>query len=182
MASSGTQTVKRRSQLGSVVRRFMRNRLSVVGLVILLFLLITSCCADLFFDYDTQAIAQNAQGTFLPPGSEGHIFGTDQYGRDMFVRIVYGGRISLIVGFFVAGFALIFGTIIGATAGYFGGKIDNILMRIMDVFLAIPSMILAICIVAIAAALVVPMISYYLLWVLGILLFAEMVYYTTKLM
>ena len=148
MASSGTQTVKRRSQLGSVVRRFMRNRLSVVGLVILLFLLITSCCADLFFDYDTQAIAQNAQGTFLPPGSEGHIFGTDQYGRDMFVRIVYGGRISLIVGFFVAGFALIFGTIIGATAGYFGGKIDNILMRIMDVFLAIPSMILAICIVA----------------------------------
>ena len=148
MASNGTDNVKRRSQLASVVRRFMKNRLSVVGLVILLFLMITSLSADLFFDYNTQCIAQNAQETFKLPGTPGHIFGTDQYGRDMFIRIIYGGRISLVVGFVTAGFALFFGTLIGATAGYFGGRIDNVLMRIMDVFLAIPSMLLAICIVA----------------------------------
>ena len=146
--TTGTENVKRRSQLASVIHRFMKNRLSVVGLVILLFLIITSCCADLFFDYDAQAIAQNPKEMFMLPGSEGHIFGTDQYGRDMFVRIIYGGRISLVVGFFVAGFALFFGTIIGATAGFFGGRIDNVLMRFMDIFLAIPSMLLAICIVA----------------------------------
>lgn len=147
MGNPTTETVKRRGQFASVVHRFMKNKLSVLGLVILLALAIFSCSADLFFDYNAQAIAQNAQARFLTPSSE-HIFGTDQYGRDMFIRIVYGGRISLIVGFFTAGFALFFGTIIGAAAGYFGGKIDNLLMRFMDVFLAIPAMLLAICIVA----------------------------------
>ena len=140
-------TIKRRSQLGSVIRRFMKNRLSVVGLIILILLAVGSCSADLFFDYNTQAISQNARETFQLPSAQ-HIFGTDQYGRDLFIRIVYGGRISLIVGFFIAGFALLFGTIIGAIAGYFGGWIDNTLMRFMDIFLAIPSMLLAICIVA----------------------------------
>ncbi len=148
MKRSSTGEIKRRGQLASVVHRFMKNRLSVCGLVILLALAIFSCSADLFFDYNAQAIAQNAQARFIAPFSEGHIFGTDQYGRDMFIRIVYGGRISLVVGFFTAGFALVFGTIIGAAAGYFGGRVDNLLMRFMDVFLAIPAMLLAICIVA----------------------------------
>ena len=148
MKNSGGEEIKRRGQLASVVHRFMKNRLSVCGLVILLALAIFSCSADLFFDYNAQAIAQNAQERFIVPFSEGHIFGTDQYGRDMFIRIVYGGRISLVVGFFTAGFALVFGTIIGAAAGYFGGRVDNLLMRFMDVFLAIPAMLLAICIVA----------------------------------
>lgn len=148
MEANATENIKRRSQLLSVIHRFMKNRLSVVGLVILLFLMITSCSADMFFDYTKQAITVNSKDMFLLPGTPGHIFGTDQYGRDMFVRIIYGGRISLVVGFVTAGFALFFGTIIGATAGYFGGRIDNVLMRIMDVFLAIPSMLLAICIVA----------------------------------
>lgn len=148
MKRSSTGEIKRRGQLASVVHRFMKNRLSVCGLVILFALAIFSCSADLFFDYNAQAIAQNAQARFIAPFSEGHIFGTDQYGRDMFIRIVYGGRISLVVGFFTAGFALVFGTIIGAAAGYFGGRVDNLLMRFMDVFLAIPAMLLAICIVA----------------------------------
>lgn len=147
MSKSGNQTIKRRSQFASVMRRFMKNKLAVAGLVILLALAFFSFSADLFFDY-SEAVTQSAQGNFIKPFSPGHILGTDQYGRDMFVRIVYGGRISLIVGFFTAGFALLFGTIIGAAAGYFGGRVDNILMRIMDVFLAIPAMLLAICIVA----------------------------------
>lgn len=149
MGTPNIETVapKRRSQLSSVVHRFMRNKLSVFGLFVLLSLAIIACSADLFFDYNVHAIGQNAQERFLGPSIE-HFFGTDQYGRDLFVRIIYGGRISLIVGFFTAGFALFFGTIIGATAGYFGGRIDNTLMRFMDVFLAIPSILLAICIVS----------------------------------
>ena len=98
MASNGTENVKRRSQLASVVRRFMKNRLSGVGLVILLVLMITSLSADLFFDYNTQCIAQNAQETFKLPGSPGHIFGTDQYGRDILTRVLYGARISMWCG------------------------------------------------------------------------------------
>ena len=148
MKRSSTGEIKRRGQLASVVHRFMKNRLSVCGLVILLALAIFSCSADLFFDYNAQAIAQNAQARFIAPFSEGHIFGTDQYGRDMFIRIVYGGRSSPVVGVLTAGFALVIGTIIGAAAGYFGGRVDNLLMRFMDVFLAIPAMLLAICIVA----------------------------------
>jgi peptide/nickel transport system permease protein len=139
--------VKRRSQFSSVLHRFAKNKLAVVGVIIFFVMAFGALTADIFFDYKLQALDQNAKDKFLPPSRE-HIFGTDHYGRDLFVRIVYGGRISLIVGFFTAGFGLIFGTIIGASAGYFGGKVDNILMRIMDIFLAIPAMLLAICIVA----------------------------------
>ena len=134
--------VKRRSQFSSVLHRFAKNKLAVVGVIIFFVMAFGALTADIFFDYKLQALDQNAKDKFLPPSRE-HIFGTDHYGRDLFVS-----RISLIVGFFTAGFGLIFGTIIGASAGYFGGKVDNILMRIMDIFLAIPAMLLAICIVA----------------------------------
>ena len=87
------------------------------------------------------------QERFLPPNSQ-HWFGTDDYGRDIFARIIHGTRISLFVGIVSILISLIIGSVIGATAGYYGGKVDNLLMRIMDVFLAIPSTLLAISIVA----------------------------------
>jgi peptide/nickel transport system permease protein len=103
--------------------------------------------ADFIVDYETEAIKQNMQNRFSPPSKE-HFFGTDNFGRDVFARIVFGARISLFVGIITVGISLFFGVLIGATAGYFGGKVDNILMRIMDVFLAIPQMLMAIAVVA----------------------------------
>ncbi|HNZ01287.1 MAG TPA: ABC transporter permease [Anaerolineaceae bacterium] len=82
-----------------------------------------------------------------PPTSE-HPLGTDAFGRDVFARIAYGARVSLLIGFIVVGASLVIGGFIGAIAGYFGGILDNVLMRIMDVFLAIPQILLAIAVVA----------------------------------
>lgn len=140
-------SVKKRSQLASIWRRFCKNRLAMVGLVIFIFLVFMALTANVFYDYDKQALGQNMKERFLGFSLE-HPFGTDQFGRDIFIRIVFGARISLLVSLSTAGIGLVFGTVIGAVAGYYGGKIDNTLMRFMDVFLAIPSMLLAICIVA----------------------------------
>lgn len=140
-------TVKKRGYWSSAVLRYMKNKTAVFGLFIFLFLAFVSLTADFFFDYDTQALGQNLQDRFLAPCAQ-YPFGTDNLGRDMFIRIVYGARISLLVGIVVAVGSLAVGTVIGAVAGYYGGRIDEILMRLTDVFMAIPSMLLAICIVA----------------------------------
>ncbi|NLW23394.1 MAG: ABC transporter permease, partial [Tissierellia bacterium] len=92
-------------------------------------------------------IKQNMKNRFQFPNKD-HIFGTDQYGRDVFARIIFGSRISLSMGLITVIFSLAIGTVIGSAAGYYGGKIDNAIMRIMDVFLAIPEMLMAISIVA----------------------------------
>ena len=139
--------VKKNSQIATIMRRYMRNKLAVFGLVLLFLLIFLAAGADLFVNYEADAIAQNMKIRLTPPNSE-HIFGTDHYGRDVFARILYGGRISLFVGATTILISLVGGSLIGATAGYYGGKVDNILMRIMDVFLAIPSILMAISIVA----------------------------------
>ena len=141
------KTVKKRSAFASAMHRFMKNKLSVLGLIIFIFLVFVSLTADFFFDYEEQAIAQNIMNRYQGFSGE-HFFGTDQYGRDMFVRIVFGARISLIIGLSASAVAIIAGSAIGSIAGYFGGRVDGILMRVMDVFLAIPNMLLAICLVA----------------------------------
>lgn len=142
-----TGVPKKRSQLYAIWFRFKKNRLAMLGLCLLLGLGLMALFADVIVDYDTQVIAQNMKEKNMPPSAE-HWFGTDKYGRDQFARIIYGARISLSMGITCVFVALIFGTIIGASAAYFGGIVDNVLMRIMDVFLALPNMLLAICIVA----------------------------------
>jgi peptide/nickel transport system permease protein len=130
-----------------VIRRFFKNKFTLIGFVIFVFWVLMALMSDFFFDYDQQALKQNARQRFLGFSAE-HPFGTDQYGRDVFVRIMFGARISLAVAFSTAAFGLIFGTAIGAVAGYAGGWVDIVIMRFMDMLLAIPSMLLAICIVA----------------------------------
>lgn len=138
---------KRRGQLASIAHRFVKNRLALLGLVVFLLLVTGAVCADLIVDYDTDAIRQNYKSRFIPPSWE-HPFGTDEFGRDVFARILYGARISLSVGIVTIAVALLVGSAFGAVAGYYGRWVDDLLMRIMDVFLAIPHTLMAICIVA----------------------------------
>lgn len=140
-------TIKKRSQFKSIFFRFKKNKLAMFGLVVLIILTLVAIFADFIADYDNEAISQNMQIRLQTPSKE-HIFGTDHYGRDMFARIVFGTRISLFVGIISIVASLAVGAIIGAIAGYYGGRIDNVIMRIMDVLLAIPQTLMAISIVA----------------------------------
>lgn len=139
--------VKKRSQLKSIIFRYKKNKLAMYGLIIFVVMIFIAIFADVFADYELDAITQNMKERLQTPSTE-HLLGTDTYGRDIFARIIFGARISLFVGIVTISMSLAGGAVIGATAGYYGGRIDNVLMRVMDVFLAIPSILLAISIVA----------------------------------
>ena len=146
-SSPGTGTVKKKSFWGSVWKRYKKSKLAIAGLVMLIIIILLAATADLWLDYEGQAIAHNLSIRLQSPSSE-HIFGTDEYGRDVFARIIFGARISLLVGLLITACSLVIGIIFGATAGFFGGKVDNIIMRFMDILLAIPQMLMAISIMA----------------------------------
>lgn len=128
------------------LRQMVHNKFALVGMSILAVLVIVAIFAPFFAPYDP--IALNLTNSLQPPSAE-HLLGTDKLGRDVFSRLIYGSRISLTVGFIVEGIALLLGVTLGAISGYFGGVIDNIIMRIVDVVIAFPFLILAIAIVAI---------------------------------
>ena len=131
---------------GEAFRRLLRNKAAMVGGVILLGIILVAVFADYIAPYGYEE--QFLQEQYRPPFSEGHLFGTDNLGRDIFSRVVYGARLSLSVGIVSVIIALLVGTVIGILAGYCGGLVDNILMRLMDILLAIPAILLAICISA----------------------------------
>ena len=126
-----------------VWRRFCQNRLALAGLVFLAVLLLVAIFAPLIAPYGP---AERTPGAFREPPSTTHWFGTDTIGLDVFSRVVYGSRISLKVGIVATLMTVAIGLILGAVAGYFGGKTDGLIMRITDVFLSIPYIILAIAI------------------------------------
>ena len=137
--------VKKRSQIKEVWRRFRRNKQAMIGLIMLLLLIFAAVFADFLAPYDP--LKQDIINRLKPP-SAGHLFGTDELGRDIFSRILYGSRISLTVGLIAVGISSVAGCTLGAVAGYYGGAIDNIIMRCTDVLMAIPSILLNISIVA----------------------------------
>lgn len=141
------QSPKRRSMFLEVWRRFRKDKLAMLGLVLLLIFFLIAIFADVLFDYDEVVIKQHTSERLQGP-SKAHPFGTDELGRDILARLVHGARISLVVGIVAVGFSVIVGCPLGAIAGYYGGKLDSIIMRIMDVFLSLPQMLLAITIVA----------------------------------
>lgn len=145
-AVTSYNTVKKRSQLNAIWFQYKKNRLAMFGLALFLALVLVAVSSGFFLDYDTQVIEQNMKERLQPP-SAAHWFGTDQYGRDMLARVVWGTRISLFMGVFTVSIALVVGSLFGALSGYYGGAVDNVLMRIMDVFLAMPGTILAVAIV-----------------------------------
>jgi peptide/nickel transport system permease protein len=141
--ASALQAVMGRLYLGLL--EFFKNRLAVLGLLIILTLILTAAFAPQIAPYDP--IATSLGNRLMPPSSD-HIFGTDEMGRDIFSRIVWGSRLTLYVIFLVAVIAAPVGIAVGAVSGYFGGIVDTLLMRITDIFLAFPKLILALAFVA----------------------------------
>ncbi len=138
---------KKQSQVREVWRRLRKNKSAVAGMVIMLIVLTAAIFADVLFDYKDVVIKQNISERNQWPSAT-HIFGTDDKGRDILARVVHGARTSLMIAFSTAAFAFVVGGILGAIAGFYGGLVDNFLMRLMDVFLAIPGTLFAITIVA----------------------------------
>jgi peptide/nickel transport system permease protein len=123
-------------------RQFRRHRLAVISAVLLILLILIAVCADWLLPYDPDAIdAAYARGRPQPP-SAAHALGTDNYGRDYLSRAIVGARVSLAVGVTAVIFELAIGVTMGAAAGYAGGWIDNLLMRITDIFLSMPGFFL----------------------------------------
>lgn len=136
---------KKRSKLQETWRRFRKNGRAVVGLCIVIILVLCAVLAPIISPYEPNA--QDPRNRLQGP-SAGHWFGTDELGRDILSRVIYGARISMSVGLIAICISLIGGVTLGAIAGYYGGTIDNIIMRCMDVLLSIPTILLNISIVA----------------------------------
>lgn len=146
-------TVKARTLWADAWRRFKKNKMAVISLIFLLCLALIGIIT-LVIDwvtndsiYDTLVISQNLTQRFEPPSSS-HILGLDEFGRDILLRILWGTRYSLFMSIAAVLAAGIVGIVIGAVAGYYGGRVDNVIMRLMDVVLSLPYMLLAIAIVA----------------------------------
>lgn len=142
------QPRKQRGQLGEVWHRLKKNKGAMVGLAVAILLVFTALFGGLFLDYDTQVIGQNTAERLQSPSWK-HLMGTDEYGRDIFSRIIYGTRYSLSIGLVSVSIALIIGVFMGATAGYCGGRVEEVIMRVTDIFQAIPATIMSIIIVVI---------------------------------
>jgi len=140
------KTVKNRGMFGDAWHRLRKNRLAILGLAIMVLFILSAAFADVIAPYGYAQ--QNLDQIFLFPCKE-HILGTDNLGRDIFSRIIYGARISLQIGFVSVGISVILGSILGCISGFYGGKVDTLIMRMVDVMMAIPSVLLAIVIASV---------------------------------
>ncbi len=137
---------KGRSLAQETWRRFLKNKGAVVGMIFMVLLLVLACAGDLLYDYNAEIINMNIPEASLAPSLE-HLFGTDQLGRDVFARVVYGTRYSLIIGVGSVAVGLIVGLITGSLAGFYGGMWDQLVMRSNDILYSIPNIMLAVVIV-----------------------------------
>ena len=143
------------------LRNILRQRSAIVGLTVLTSLVLIAIFAPVIAPFDPTQVLLGIEDTATPRlapcihllgcplAQPEHLMGLDGNARDVFSRVVFGSRVSLQIGFLTVGFAIILGTIIGSIAGFFGSRIDNLLMRLMDVILAFPSLLLAIAIVTV---------------------------------
>lgn len=137
---------KKNSQVKEIWRRFRKSKTAMLGLILLILVVLMAVCADLIVPYEeaiTQAPADRLQG----PSAE-HWFGTDNLGRDVFARVVHGSRYSLLIGISTSILSLVIGGLLGAVAGFYGGKVDNIIMRLTDVVMTVPPILLSLAVVA----------------------------------
>ncbi|HOB41247.1 MAG: nickel transporter permease [Limnochordia bacterium] len=136
---------KTQSQFRRIMKQLLRNRRAVVGGIVLLIIVFMAILAPYVTTHDP--VKQNIRNQLQPPSRE-HFFGTDQFGRDIYSRVIYGARLSLRVGFLAISFALVVGCFLGLVSGYYGGWLDMIVMRVIDILLALPGFLLALSIVA----------------------------------
>jgi len=136
------------SAWADVRRRFLKNRIAVTGLFMLTVIVFGTIAAPLLTKYDP-VLDMSLGERLLPPNSPGHILGTDDYGRDILSRLLYGGRISILTGLVVSLSSALIGVTIGCISGYYGGWLDSLLMRTVDIALAFPFLILAITLMAV---------------------------------
>ncbi|MBW7882200.1 MAG: ABC transporter permease [Caldilineaceae bacterium] len=138
--------IRQRTLLGDAARRFARNKLALLGLVLVSLLIFAALFADFLTPYAYDA-ADPVQALQFPSGD--HWMGTDEVGRDVFSRIIYGTRISLAVGLGVTAIGLLIGVPLGLLAGLTGGKVDFLVMRMVEVFTAVPALLLALLLISI---------------------------------
>jgi peptide/nickel transport system permease protein len=160
-ALEGADVMVRGGIRGQALRRLLSQRNARVGLFILAILAFAALAADVISTHDpiqpligrepgvTQRMDPCIHLLGCPANQPQHILGTDGNVRDFYSRVVHGARLSLLIGFFTVGFAIVIGTVLGAIAGYAGGGVDNAIMRVMDVFLVFPALLLAITIVTV---------------------------------
>ena len=129
-----------------ILKRFMKRKVSVIGSVVLILFFLTAIFGSFFCKYDPNEV--DLDKVYFPPDSE-HILGTDNLGRDMFTRLVYGARVSLFVSFTGTVIGSFAGIMLGVCAGYYGGNVDSLISRFIDLLLAFPGLLLAIVVVAI---------------------------------
>lgn len=141
------KNIKRRTMFQETWRQLMRNRGAIIGMVFLVVLVAAALLSPVIFDYSTDVIGQNMKERLLAPCAS-HWFGTDEYGRDLFARVVYGARYSLVIGVGSVLIGLIVGTVLGSCAGFYGGTVDSLIMRGIDIFYSIPNIMTAVVIVS----------------------------------
>lgn len=150
MANKTDKTAPReaRSQMAEVWHQFCRNKGAMVGSAVVLLIVFIALFSDVFLDYDTQVVGQNIADRLQWPNAN-HWFGTDELGRDIFFRVLYGTRFSCSVGLVAVTIGLLIGVTLGAIAGFYGGWIEELIMRSTDILSAVPNMLLAIVIVSV---------------------------------
>jgi len=138
---------KKRGQAAEVWHQLKKNKGAMIGLVLIVLIILATFGANMFLDYEKQVIGMNVRERLQGPSLK-HIMGTDDMGRDIFVRILYGGKYSLSVGVVAVLIAVVIGVPLGAFAGYYGGVLEDVIMRITDIFAAVPNILMAIVVVS----------------------------------
>ena len=148
MSAKELKEFKGRSMAQETLRRLMKNKGAIVGMCFLLILVTAAIASQFLFDYDTDIIGMNPAAAYAAPSAE-HFFGCDNMGRDILARIMYGARYSLLIGIGSVLIGLCFGLILGSLAGFYGGFIDNLVMRSNDILYSIPNIMIAVVVVSI---------------------------------
>lgn len=138
--------LKKENMALTTLRRMAKNKMAILGLILLIIITVLSILAPYISPYGYEV--QDGYNTLAGPSAE-HLFGTDNLGRDIFTRVLHGGRASLTIGLLSVLFSGVIGVILGALAGYYGGKVDTVIMRFLDILQAIPAILLAISISAV---------------------------------